>query len=99
MNNHKTSTPSTYVVFFLGILGGAQGLDLEDFYPFGKESGDVKLRTGAERIHAWVNLSTAVFFYGEEHRGLYVSRTVVLLSKACACFTFMLKSNESKCSP
>ncbi len=58
------------MVCVLYLISSAHGLDLNDFYSFGKRRGDAQLRLG---FHKLVNLSTVVMFNGEAHNNLYVS--------------------------
>ena len=58
------------VVHVLYLICSACGLDLSEFYSFGRRSGDAQLRLG---FHKLVNLSTVVMFNGEAHNNLYVS--------------------------
>lgn len=74
MSHCTVSTLSTVLLVLLGVLDKGETLHLDEFYPFGKQAGDANLEGGAEGVHAWVDLSTPVVFYGKAHKGLYVSR-------------------------
>ena len=58
------------IAYVLSLINCARSLDLNEFYPFGKNSGDARLRLWIQKL---VNLSTVVVFNGEAHDGLYVS--------------------------
>lgn len=66
--------PLTLVVaFVLHVACVADGLSLDEFYPFGKKNGDSQLH---RRFHKLVNLSAPMLFNGEAHHSLYVSESV-----------------------
>ena len=58
------------IVYVLSLINCARSLDLNEFYPFGKKSGDARLRLWDHKL---VNLSTVVVFNGDAHDELYVS--------------------------
>lgn len=61
---------SLALVYVLCLIDCARSLDLSEFYPFGKKSGDAQLRFWDHKL---VNLSTVIMFNGEAHNDLYVS--------------------------